>query len=209
MIDGKKAGTFSDAGCFSFYPTKVMTACEGGMIITDNEALAKEAQIVRTCGQNVDRQMVMLGHNWRMSELSAIVGRNQLEHLDEFLDKRNQVATWYKEALSGIEGVTLFKTPANFRHSYYKYPIMLSEGIDRLKVASLLKDKYGIEAGHVYYPPCHLHPYYMEAYGTRMGDFPNAERVLKQVLCLPMHCAVSRENVTYITESLTSSINAQ
>ena len=61
MMDGKKSGTFSDAGCFSFYPTKVMTACEGGMIITDNEELAKEAQIVRTCGQNVERQMVMPG----------------------------------------------------------------------------------------------------------------------------------------------------
>jgi perosamine synthetase len=207
MMDGQKAGSFSDAGCFSFYPTKVMTACEGGMVITNNEQLAKEAQIMRTCGQNLDRQMVMLGHNWRMSELSAIVGKNQLEHIEEFLAKRNQVAKWYAEALVSVDGVTLFKIPQNFRHSYYKYPVLLAEGIDRQKVASLLKNKYGVEVGHVYYPPCHLHPYYMETYGTKMGDYPKAERVLKQVLCLPMHCAITRENVKYVEESLVSSIN--
>jgi dTDP-4-amino-4,6-dideoxygalactose transaminase len=208
MMDGQKAGTFSDAGCFSFYPTKVMTACEGGMIITNNEMLAREAQIVRTCGQNADRQMVMLGHNWRMSELSAIVGKNQLTHLEEFLAKRNQVAKWYEEALADVEGVKVFKTPRNFRHSYYKYPVLLADSIDRLKVASLLKDECGVEAGHVYYPPCHLHPYYMETYGTRRGDYPASERVLKQVLCLPMHCALTEENVKYIAESLVSSIKA-
>ncbi len=208
MANGKKAGTFGDAGCFSFYPTKVMTACEGGMIITDDEQLAKEAQIVRTCGQNVDRQMVMLGHNWRMSELSAIVGKNQLDHLDTFLAKRNEVAKWYEEALANVDGVKFFRAPPNFRHSYYKYPVLLADGIDRFQVAALFRDKYGIEAGHVYYPPCHLHPYYMEAFGTRVGDFPNAERILKQVLCLPMHYAVSRENAKYVSESLASAINA-
>jgi perosamine synthetase len=76
-------------------------------------------------------------------------------------------------------------------------------------VASLLKNKYGIEAGHIYYPPCHLHPYYMETYGTKRGDYPTAERVLKQVLCLPMHYAVTDENVSYIVESLISSIKEQ
>jgi dTDP-4-amino-4,6-dideoxygalactose transaminase len=206
-LDGKKAGTFGDAGCFSFYPTKVMTSCEGGMIISSNKDLFDEAQCTRTCGQNAERQMVMLGHNFRMSELSAIVGLDQLRHLDEFLVKRSQVAHWYQEALTGMAGVSLFEVPSNMRHSYYKYPLKLADGIDRLKVAAALKE-YGIETGHVYYPPCHLHPYYMQTYGTRLGDFPVAERVLPQVLCLPMHCAVSNENVKYIAEHLNLSINA-
>ncbi|MCW4000956.1 MAG: DegT/DnrJ/EryC1/StrS family aminotransferase [Candidatus Bathyarchaeota archaeon] len=206
-MDGKKAGTFGDAGCFSFYPTKVMTSCEGGMIVTNNKVLYDEAQCTRTCGQNTERQMIMLGHNWRMSELAAIVGLDQFSHLEEFLAKRNQVARWYEEVLSGMEGVSLFNIPPNFRHSYYKYPTRLADGIDRLKVASKLKEK-GIEAGHVYYPPCHLHPYYMKTYGTRMGDFPVAEHVLNQVLCLPMHAAVTYENVKYIADNLLTSINA-
>jgi perosamine synthetase len=208
MLDGQKAGTFGDAGCFSFYPTKVITSGEGGMIITNNAALADEARILRTCGQNVHRDVVMLGHNWRLNELNAIVGINQLEHLEEFLAKRNQVARWYEETLSGIKGIELFKVASNSRHSYYKYPLKLADGIDRLKIAALMKEKYAIETGHVYYPPCHMQPYYKETFGTKEGDLPNSERVLKQVLCLPMHVGLTVENIKYIGESLGLSMNA-
>ncbi len=206
MMDGQKAGTFGDAGCFSFYPTKVMTSCEGGMIITNDDELAAKARFVRTCGQNVDRQMVMLGHNWRLSELAAIVGKNQLAHLEEFIAKRNQIARWYEDSLADVGGISLFKTPSNFRHSYYKYPVKLADGIDRLKLAAILKEEFSIETGHVYYPPCHLHPYYMETFGTRMGDFPTAERVLKQVMCLPMHYGVTEDNVAYIRNALVTAL---
>jgi len=205
-LDGQKAGTFGDIGCFSFYPTKVMTACEGGMIITNQETFIDTAKCVRTCGQNNDRLMVVLGHNWRMNEMSAIVGRNQLEHIEEFIEKRNQIAFWYKDALCDANDVTLFRVPSNLRHSYYKYPLLLADGIDRNKIVSLLRAKYQIETGHVYYPPCHLHPYYMTTYGTKMGDHPTAERVLKQVLCLPMHYSLTKENVNYISRSLISAL---
>jgi perosamine synthetase len=207
-MDGKKAGTFGDVGCFSFYPTKVMTSCEGGMVITNNKELVDQAKTLRTCGQNADRLMVTLGYNWRMSEISAIVGKNQLEHLDEFVDKRNQVARQYEAMLEGADGITLFRTAPNFRHSYYKYPIKLGEGIDRSKVATVMKDQYGVETGHVYYPPCHMQPYYKMHYGVKDGDLATAERVSKQVLCLPMHAALSDENVKYVGESLVSAIKA-
>ncbi|HSV50081.1 MAG TPA: DegT/DnrJ/EryC1/StrS family aminotransferase [Candidatus Acidoferrales bacterium] len=208
MMNGRKAGTFGDVGCFSFYPTKIMTSCEGGMVVTNNEKLADEVRCMRTCGQNRDRLMVMLGHNWRMSELAAIVGKQQLTHLDEFISKRNHVARQYEDVLSDTSGFTLFRALPNFRHSYYKYPLKLDEGIDRLKIAALMKEKFGIETGHVYYPPCHLHPYYRETFGTKEGDLPNAERGLKQILCLPMHVALTDDNVKYIGESLCLSINA-
>jgi len=208
LANGKKAGTFGDAGCFSFYATKVMTSCEGGMIITENEAIAEEVRCLRNCGQNAERKMVMLGHNWRLSELAAIVGLHQLECLEESLDRRNRIAKMYEALLSDVDDVSLFKVPPNFRHSYYKYPLKLASGIDRLKVASLLKEKYGIETGSVYYPPCHLQPYYMATYGTRLGELPKAEAVLKSVLCLPMHLGLTDENVTYIADSLVSSIKA-
>jgi|WetSurMetagenome_2_1015567.scaffolds.fasta_scaffold70878_2 perosamine synthetase len=206
-LDGQKAGTFGKAGCFSFYPTKVMTSCEGGMIITDDKIIAEEARCLRTCGQNSQRQAVVLGHNWRLNELAAVVGKNQLEDLEMFVAKRNEVAGWYRQALSGVEGVSLFNVPANIRHSYYKYPIRLNEGIDRLKLAGVLKEKFGVETGHVYYPPCHLQPFYMQNYGTKEGDFPTAERVLKQVLCLPMHYCVTKVDVDYIRDALVSALS--
>ena len=169
LLDGKMAGTIGDVGCFSFYPTKVMTTCEGGMIITNNDELAQQARCLRTVGQNAQRQAIMLGHNWRLNELAAVVGKHQLEYLERFVIKRNEVAAWYNEALSDVEGISLFKTPSNIRHSYYKFPVKLADGINREKLSGLLKEKYGVETGHVYYPPCHLQPFYMENYGTGDG----------------------------------------
>jgi len=207
MIDGKMAGALGDAGCFSFYPTKVMTSGEGGMITTNNLELAEEARCLRAIGQNAERKAVILGHNWRINEMGAVVGKHQLEHLEEFVIKRNEVAKWYEHALSGIEEISLFKTPSNIRHSYYKYPIKLDDFIDREQLAANLKNKYDIETGHIYYPPCHLQPYYMQNFGTGYGDFPVAEKVLNKVLCLPMHCSITKENVIYIRDALVSSIN--
>jgi dTDP-4-amino-4,6-dideoxygalactose transaminase len=206
-MNGQKAGAFGDSGCFSFYPTKVMTTCEGGMLTTDNEELSQTARCLRTYGQDANRLMVTLGFNWRLNEMAAVIGKHQLEHLDEFIERRNQIAHWYQEAIGNVAGVSVFRVPAGFRHSYYKYPVRLADGIDRIKVASTLKDKFGVESGHVYYPPVHLHPYYRETFGTKEGDQPNAERVLPQVLCLPMHYGITKENVAYIRDALEVSIN--
>jgi perosamine synthetase len=205
MINGKKAGTIGDAGCFSLYPTKVMTSCEGGMIISDNQELAEAARVIRNCGQTRQKEVVTLGHNWRLNEVVAIIGKSQLDKLDEFIGRRYRVARYYEEALNDISGVSLFRVPTNIRHSYYKYPIRLADEIDRDKLAFLMKEK-GIETGSVYYPPCHLQPYYLEHYSHK-GEFPVAENVLKQVLCLPMHANLNTDDLEYITESFVSSLN--
>jgi perosamine synthetase len=73
-------------------------------------------------------------------------------------------------------------------------------------VAQILKAEFGIDTGSIYYPPCHLHPWYKKNFGTREGDFPVSERVLKQVLCLPMHLGVTREIALYVVEALKASI---
>ena len=206
VINGKMAGTLGDVGCFSFYPTKVMTTGEGGIITTEDPELADAARSMRNHGQNSQRLMVMLGHNWRMSEVAAILGKYQLENLEKFVHKRNEIARSYDNALGKIEGVSLFRTPDNVRHSYYKYAVRLSDDIDTEKLAQILKEEYNIETGNIYYPPCHLHPFYKENFGTREGDLPVAEKVLQKVLCLPMHVGITEENVKYISEALRSSI---
>jgi perosamine synthetase len=205
MINGKKAGTIGDAGCFSLYPTKVMTSCEGGMIISDDAELAEAARCIRNCGQTRQKEVVMLGHNWRLNEVAAIIGKTQLDKLDEFIGRRYRVASYYEEALGDISGVSLFRVPTYIRHSYYKYPIKLADEIDRDKLALLMKEK-GIETGSVYYPPCHLQPYYLEHYSHK-GQFPVAESVLKQVMCLPMYANLNTEDLQYITDSFVSSLN--
>ncbi|MGD6808901.1 MAG: DegT/DnrJ/EryC1/StrS family aminotransferase [Candidatus Bathyarchaeia archaeon] len=205
MINGKMAGTLGDAGCFSLYPTKVMTSCEGGMIISNNDGLAEAARCMRNCGQTLQKEVVMLGHNWRLSEVAAIVGKSQLSNLEGFVARRNEIARYYEKALGNVDGVSFFRVPPNIRHSYYKFPVKLANEIDRDKLALKMKEK-GIETGSVYYPPCHLQPYYLENYSHK-GEFPVAEAVLQKVLCLPMHVNLTQENLEYITDAFVSSLN--
>jgi dTDP-4-amino-4,6-dideoxygalactose transaminase len=206
LFDGKKAGALADAGAFSFYPTKVMTSGEGGMITTDDLKLAEVALMMRTHGQNAKREMVVLGHNWRMSEMAAIVGKHQLENLEKFVVKRNEIAKQYEKSLVDVEGIELFSVPVNIRHSYYKYPVKLGDEVDREKVAAVLKDKYGIETGTVYDPPCHLQPFYKEKFGTGEGNLPIAEKVLKKILCLPIHCGMDKRDVEHVSEAFRKSV---
>jgi dTDP-4-amino-4,6-dideoxygalactose transaminase len=116
------------------------------------------------------------------------------------------LAKIYNELLSNLKGISTFQTPSNFRHSYYKYTIKFDKGINIEKVCTLLKTRYKVETGPLYYPPIHLHPYYREHFGTCDGMFPVAEDALPRVQCLPLHAAMSTESVPYVTRSLADCI---
>jgi dTDP-4-amino-4,6-dideoxygalactose transaminase len=208
MIDGLKAGALGDAGCFSFYATKIMTTGEGGMITTDNSGLAEAARMMRNHGQNSQSLMVTPGYNWRMSEINAILGEHQLENLEFFVNRRNELAQIYNECLLNVEGVSPITKPSGVRHGYFKYTVKLDKGINVEKVSKMLKAEYNIDTGHLYYPPVHLHPYYRENFGTGEGMLPIAEDVLPRVLCLPLHVGIAKESVPYITKALDSCIQA-
>ena len=207
MIDGQKAGNLCDGGAFSFYPTKVMTTGQGGMITTNDSKMAEVARRMRDHGLDSNRIMVMIGDNWCMSEVTAIIGKSQLAHLEEFVSKRNQIAQNYNCSLRKISDVSLFETPTNIRNSYYKYPMLLDDNLNREKIASIMKNQFGIETGSIYYPPCHLHPWFMENLGTKKGDLPVSEKVLSQVICLPIHPHLSDEQVQYILKAFSESID--
>lgn len=205
-INGVKAGTLGDVGAFSFYPTKIMTSGEGGIITTNNSKIAEAARYMRNQGLNKIQLMIMIGHNWRMSEITAIIANNQLKNIEKFLSKRNNIAKKYEEKLSHINEISLFKTPKNIRHSYYKYPIKILNELDVEKLLHLLY-KYNIEIGNSYYPPCHLHPYYKKNFGTKKGDLSVSENILKKVICLPIHFKLTTKKINYILEKLKISIN--
>ena len=202
MIDGQMAGGLCDGGAFSFYPTKVMTTGQGGMITTNDSAMASAAYSMRNHGLDSERIMTMLGDNWCMSEVTAVIGKYQLAKLEDFIFRRNKIASYYGEQLKKMENVFMFKTPANIRHSYYKYPIRLADNVDRDKVALAMRNEFGIDTGSVYYPPCHLHPWYRKNFGTREGDFPVSETVGKKILCLPIHVGITEETAQYVIDSL-------
>jgi perosamine synthetase len=207
-IDDKMAGNLCDGGAFSFYPTKVMTTGQGGIVTINDSQMAKVASTIRDHGLDSERKMVMLGDNWCMSEITAIVGKYQLAKLEDFVCKRNEIAQYYNGLLKEIDKVSTFNVPENIRHAYYKYPIRLSDFVNRDKVAQIMKAEFCVDTGSIYYPPCHLHPWYKTNFGTKEGDFPVSESVLKQVLCLPMHLGVTREIAQYVVEALKASIES-
>ncbi len=199
---GRTAGTFGVAGAFSFYPTKVITSGEGGMIVTDDERIRDDAVIYRDQGKAgfLGGDHVRLGYAWRMSELHAAVGVVQLRRLDEFIDNRRTVAAQYDTALAGIDGITALALGAESRSNYYKYVALLDHGIDRQHVKDLLRKEHGVAmSGEVYAAPLHFQPVFD---GLQQGGLPVAEDLCARHVCLPIHSDMTSEEATYVVDSI-------
>jgi len=203
-INKKPAGSLGDAGCFSFYPTKVMTTGEGGMITTNNEEIAEKARILRDQGkENFNSNIIIqLGYNWRLPEISAAIGLTQLKRLPEMIKKRNEIAKYYDKELRKISEITPLKTPPNILNNYYKHVAFLEKGIDREKLKEKLRTKGVRCSGEVYWPPLHLEPIYKQLLGTKEGDLPQAEDACKRMMCLPLYAQMTREEAQYVIERL-------
>lgn len=209
MIKNKPAGSLGDAGCFSFYPTKVITMGEGGVITTDNNEIMEKAKILRDQGkENFSSNVIVeLGYNWRLPEISAAIGIIQLKRLREIVEKRNTIAKYYNKALKKIGEVETVKTPSNILNNYYKYIVLLEKGIDREKLKEKLRAKGVFCSGEVYWPPLHLQPIYKKLLKTKEGDFPNAEDACKRMLCLPLYAQMTTEEAQYVVEKLNEAIS--
>ena len=200
-IKGHKAGSIGNVGSFSFFPTKLMTTGEGGMVTTNNKELADYIKQVRHHGQK-NGLMTELGYNWRMPQLSAILGRYQLKRLDGFIKRRNEIASKYAKAFEGIEEIELIKVPEYITHGYWKYPILIKSRYTAKEFQTLLKEKYDIDTGTVYYPPVHLQPYYKENYGYKEGDMPKSEKNLVREICLPIFVDITDEQLDHVIKSV-------
>jgi len=199
---GRMAGTFGVAGAFSFYPTKVITSGEGGMIVTDDERIRDDAVIYRDQGKAgfLGGDHVRLGYAWRMSELHAAVGVVQLRRLDGFIENRRTVAAQYDAALAGIDGITPLVLGAESRSNYYKYIALLDHGIDRQHVKDLLRKEHGVAmSGEVYAAPLHFQPVFD---GLQQGGLPVAEDACARHVCLPIHSDMTSEEATYVVDSI-------
>ncbi|MBI4267444.1 MAG: DegT/DnrJ/EryC1/StrS family aminotransferase, partial [Chloroflexi bacterium] len=208
-IDGKQAGTLGAAGSFSFYPTKVMTTAEGGMITTDDDSIYQKAISLRDHGRASDdpNVHVELGYNWRFSEIHAVLGLQQMMKAEGILAERRRLARLYDIKLEGVKGIKKVKIPANIASSYYKYIIMFEEGIDKASVKKRLKEEYGVSlTGEVYSNPCHSQPVFKKYPQMMANDpsdtFPNTEYVAARHVCLPLYPGLTDEEVEYVVESL-------
>ena len=206
-LDGRAAGTFGDAASFSFYPTKVMTSAEGGMIVTNNDRVYEEALVYRDQGKAdfLTNAHTRLGYNWRMSEPHAIIGHTQLSRLEEFVAARNRIARIYDEGLSGIPGITSLRLPKGCHSNYYKYIALLDASFERSALKNLLRDEYSVGlSGEVYEAPCHMQPVF-EEYGD--GEFPVAADICRRHICLPNYVTMAEQEAAYVLTSLKEALS--
>lgn len=194
-LGDREAGSLGDIGCFSFYPTKVLTCGVGGLIATNDDELRKLARTLRHHGAGDSlEEIVHIGNDWILDEVHAVILANQLRRLNERLATRRALATRYDELLAGVAVERPRPMPGS-NPAWYKYAVLLPEGMDGTAVRARFKDDYAIEVGSLYCPPVHLMPAFRTALGTGPGMLPRAESLLPRQITLPMHAALTAEDV--------------
>lgn len=202
---GKRVGSFGDTQVFSFHPNKNMTTGEGGCVVTRDQQLAE--QIARLRFHGIDRQafnrygksgsqeyeIVLPGYKSNMTDIQAAIGIHQLKELGGFIARRNELAMRYQEALSDWMQWTLPQAPSfDHLHSWHIYTPLINEEIthmNRNEFMQAMKER-NIGTG-LHYRAVHLYPYYRQAFGFKLGDFPCAEEVCERIVSLPLFPAMT------------------
>jgi len=197
--DGIKCGSIGQIGCFSFYPTKNLGGFgDGGLVTTNDDALAAKLRILRDHGQNPRYHYHLIGGNFRLDGIQGAVLSVKLRYLDSWNRKRREHAALYDRLLAG----SAVKTPRiepNNASVYHQYTI-LTPRRDSLQKA--LAD-HGIGSAIFYPKPLHLQPCFADL-GHAAGDFPVSERVCQEVLSLPIYPELSDEQITYVATTIRS-----
>jgi perosamine synthetase len=202
-VKGKKTGSFGDAGIFAFTPTKVLTTGEGGMLVSNNSELCEFSKKFSFYGSGSGKtNFVNLGRHMVLPEISAILGIYQLRRAEEFIARRNEIAKLYDDAFEEVEAVTTIKSPVGSRCSYYKYPLILSEKIDKAEFTRRLFEEFGVETGNIFYPPCHMQGVYKKLGAFSYDSLSTAERVLSRTITLPMHVGLSDADAQFVVEKV-------
>ncbi|MBI5413862.1 DegT/DnrJ/EryC1/StrS family aminotransferase [Candidatus Peregrinibacteria bacterium] len=202
--DSKMAGTFGDAAAFSLYATKTITCGEGGIVTTDSLEIADKCRMFRHHGQSEQTRYEYwdIGYNYRLTDIQAAIALAQMDKINLFLDKRNSNAASFNNAFSGITGLIVPIAKPGNRHGYHQYTLRITNKFksSREDFVEHLNGK-GIRCG-IYYPkPLHLHKHFTKM-GYCAGDFPVAEKLSKEVVSLPIHPALSSDDVNFIIKTI-------
>jgi perosamine synthetase len=204
---GARAGSLGDCATFSFFGNKTITTGEGGMIVTDDDALAARIRLIK--GQGMDPKhrywFPQIGYNYRMTNVAAAIGLGQLEQIDTHLGRRDEVRAWYDELLAPLEGRVRRPIEEPWAHSsYWMYSVALEDGVPRERddVMRAMSER-GVETRPVFYP-MHVMP----VFSADSAHFPVATWYGERGISLPTHALLSREDVEYVVEVLAESITA-
>jgi UDP-4-amino-4,6-dideoxy-N-acetyl-beta-L-altrosamine transaminase len=209
-------GEYADITVFSFHPVKIVTTAEGGMALTNDDRLATRMQLFRSHGMTRDPalmegaseggwyyEQIELGYNYRMTELQAALGLNQLRRLEEFVARRHRIAARYATMLAGLP-LAAQQPLADAQSALHLYPVQLHDTSRRREVYDALRDS-GIGV-NVHYIPVHLQPYYRRL-GFARGDFPNAEAYYAGAVTLPMYPDLTEAMQDRVVAALTRALD--
>ncbi len=203
---GRAAGSFGDCGSFAFYPNKQITTGEGGMLVTDDEELARVARSLRNQGRGDGSTWLAherLGYNYRLSDIQCALGISQLARLPESIEKRAAVADRYAVLLADADGVHLPAPYTDGTMSWFVYVIRLDDHFsraDRDAVLGALRSR-GIGCNN-YFTPIHLQSFYRERFGAAEGDLPVTEAVSERTIALPFHNNLGEADQQTVTAAL-------
>lgn len=200
-LDDRPAGAFGRLAAFSFYPTKVVTSGEGGLVAAGEDDL-RRLRLLRDHGKRSFHENVHdeLGSNWRMGELHAAVGVTHLSRLAEVLAERRGLAEWYDGHLDRVPGLTRFAVPKQCVPNHYKYVAYLPEGVDRAALKRRLRARGVALSGEVYDVPLHRQPYFAAAFAGRR--LPRAEWFADRHVCLPLFPGMTHRQQERVVEAL-------
>jgi len=197
-FDDKKIGSFGHAACFSFYPTKNMTTAEGGMILTNLRNINEKIRLIRNHGVEDLYYHNILGFNFRMSGVLAAIGIEQLKKLDEFNQKRIENAKFLTENLRYLDDIVVPYVDTRAKHVFHQYTIRVKK-MSNMKLSKKFEER-GIQA-RIYYPlPIHKQILYKKL-GYK-DNLPEAELASKEVLSIPVHPGLIKEDLEKIIREL-------
>ena len=212
---------YSDITVFSFHPVKIITTAEGGLAVTNHDALAQKMNLLRSHGISstpIDMaprptdeiwnyQQIDLGFNYRMTEMQAALGLSQLHKLDEFLSTRQAIARYYDHALSGVEIQTPWQHPDTLS-SFHLYPIQVTatSGISQQALYQALTEA-GVKV-NLHYIPVYLQPYYARL-GFKHGYCPHAEDYFKSSMSIPVYASMTEAQQQRVVDLIQSLCHAK
>ena len=206
----------SDIAVFSFHPVKIITTAEGGMALTKEKNIAEKLRKLMNHGITKDKkffmkrnskeiwnyQQLILGYNYRMNDIQAALGLSQMKKLDKFIEKRNEIANYYNQKLKTLP-IILPKKILGYCSSYHLYVIRVpKKKIDSQSQKNLYESLLSRNIGvNVHYIPIHRQPFY-EKLGFKKGSFPEAEKLHKECISLPIYPSLSKLNQFFVTKTL-------
>lgn len=203
--DGNSVGTIGDFAMFSLYPTKNMTAGEGGMVSCATPELARQVRLYRNQGMETQYANEVIGFNNRMTDIHAAIGRVQLTKVDAWTETRKRNAAFLDAGLAGVDGVVTPKVAPQAVHVYHQYTVRV-DAADRNRIVTALKDEHQIGSG-VYYPIPNHRLESLKHFAPEL-HLPETERAASEVLSLPVHPSLSSGDLERIVSGVRQVLTA-